>query len=66
MDEAIDLADRIAADRTWFTHMTHDILHAELEANLPAGMELSFDGMIIDAVSMSRAAKDETTTHEQA
>lgn len=57
VDEAIDLAERIEADRTWFTHMTHDILHAELEPNLPTGMSLSHDGLIIDAVAHHRAAK---------
>jgi hypothetical protein len=28
-----------------FTHMTHDVRHAELSTRLPAGVELGFDGM---------------------
>ncbi|MHC5002332.1 MAG: MBL fold metallo-hydrolase [Planctomycetota bacterium] len=47
VDEAIDVADRIGARRTFFTHMTHDILHADLDARLPDGMALSHDGLEI-------------------
>lgn len=47
VDEAIDAADRIAAERTFFTHMTHDIRHATLDARLPGGMALSYDGLVI-------------------
>ena len=31
-----------------FVHMTHDIRHAELEARLPPGMNLGYDGMTLD------------------
>jgi phosphoribosyl 1,2-cyclic phosphate phosphodiesterase len=47
VDEAVDAATRIAADRTWFIHMTHDICHAELDAELPEGMALAHDGLVI-------------------
>jgi phosphoribosyl 1,2-cyclic phosphate phosphodiesterase len=50
VDEAIGAADRIGADRTWFIHMTHDILHADLDPRLPAGMALAHDGLVIDAL----------------
>lgn len=43
--ESLDVASRIGARRTVFTHMTHDIRHAEVSARLPAGVELGFDGM---------------------
>ena len=45
LTESLDAAARIAARRTVFTHMTHDIRHAEHAARLPAGVELGFDGM---------------------
>lgn len=45
VDEAIAAATNIAAKRTYFTHMTHDIMHAELDPQLPAGMRLAFDGL---------------------
>ena len=47
VDEAIAAAEQIAAKRTFFTHMTHDIRHAELDPQLPAGMALAFDGLTI-------------------
>lgn len=43
--EALDAAGRIGARRTVFTHMTHDVRHADVSARLPAGVELGFDGM---------------------
>jgi len=39
------VAGRLRARRTVFTHMTHDVRHAELSARLPAGVELGYDGM---------------------
>jgi phosphoribosyl 1,2-cyclic phosphate phosphodiesterase len=45
LSESLDVAAQLAARRTVFTHMTHDVRHAELSARLPAGVELGFDGM---------------------
>src|SRR5690606_23854143 len=45
VDEAIESAGRIGASRTWFIHMTHEILHRDLDARLPAGMALAYDGL---------------------
>jgi len=47
VDEAINAAGEIGAGQTWFTHMTHDISHAELDPKLPAGMNLAYDGLVI-------------------
>lgn len=47
VDEAIDVAMRIGAGRTYFTHMTHDIRHADLDPKLPEGMALAYDGLIL-------------------
>lgn len=46
-DEAIEAAKRIGAERTYFTHMTHDIVHDEAEAKLPEGIKLAYDGLKI-------------------
>jgi phosphoribosyl 1,2-cyclic phosphate phosphodiesterase len=48
VDEATAVAQRIGAAQTWFTHMTHDISHAELSARLPAGVALAYDGLVLD------------------
>lgn len=43
--EAIAVARRIGAERTFLTHLTHRDAHAELEAELPAGIAPAFDGL---------------------
>jgi phosphoribosyl 1,2-cyclic phosphate phosphodiesterase len=53
VDEAIETAERVGADRTWFIHMTHDILHGDLDERLPEGMALSYDGLVIDSGAVS-------------
>jgi len=45
LDEALGAASESGARRTVFTHMTHDVRHAELSARLPAGVELGYDGL---------------------
>lgn len=47
-DEAIEASQRIGAEKTFFTHMTHDIVHAEAEAKLPDGIRLAYDGLMIE------------------
>lgn len=46
--EAVEAARRIAAPRTWFTHMCHDLGHAETCERLPAGMALAYDGLVVE------------------
>lgn len=43
--EAIAVARRIGAERTYLTHLTHNDAHAELEAELPSGIAPAFDGL---------------------
>ena len=45
--EAIRVAAAIGAERTFLTHLTHDNLHADLEAELPRGIAPAFDGLTI-------------------
>jgi phosphoribosyl 1,2-cyclic phosphate phosphodiesterase len=48
VDEAIAAASRIGAERTWLTHICHDLGHAATCASLPAGVELAYDGLVIE------------------
>ena len=41
--EAVDMARRIGARRTFFVHMSTGVRHAEVQARLPAGMMLDYD-----------------------
>lgn len=45
LGEAVEMAARIGAARTFFTHMCHDLGHAATCATLPAGMTLAYDGL---------------------
>jgi phosphoribosyl 1,2-cyclic phosphate phosphodiesterase len=48
LKEAIAAASRIAPRRTCFTHMCHDLAHEATCARLPAGMELAYDGLVVN------------------
>jgi phosphoribosyl 1,2-cyclic phosphate phosphodiesterase len=48
VSEAIAAAARIGADRTYLTHISHDLGHAATCARLPRGVELAYDGLVLD------------------
>jgi phosphoribosyl 1,2-cyclic phosphate phosphodiesterase len=47
LDEAVAVAERVAARRTLFVHMAHDIDHAAMSARLPRGVEFAYDGLLV-------------------
>ena len=48
LDEAVAVASRLRAGRTFFTHMCHDLAHEATNARLPQGMALAYDGLVLD------------------
>lgn len=47
LEQAVAAARRIGATRTFFTHIAHELRHAETNAELPAGMALAHDGLVL-------------------
>jgi phosphoribosyl 1,2-cyclic phosphate phosphodiesterase len=47
VEQAVRWANRIRARQTWFTHISHDLGHAETNSRLPEGMALAHDGLTI-------------------
>ncbi len=45
VDEAIEVIREISPKRAFLTHLCHDIDHAKVDAQLPAGIELAYDGL---------------------
>lgn len=45
--EALEVAARVGARRTLLVHMSHELGHAATAAGLPAGVELSHDGLAV-------------------
>jgi phosphoribosyl 1,2-cyclic phosphate phosphodiesterase len=48
VEQALAAAARIGAARTYFTHISHDLGHAATCARLPRGVELAYDGLILE------------------
>jgi phosphoribosyl 1,2-cyclic phosphate phosphodiesterase len=49
VDEALQVIQKVAPRRAFLTHMTHDLGHAATSARLPPGVELAYDGLVLDA-----------------
>lgn len=47
--EAIRIAERVGAETTYFTHISHQLgLHKKVDASLPAGTHLAYDTLSIE------------------
>lgn len=45
LEESVQAAKRINAKQTYFTHMTHDLMHDTTNALLPPNIQLGYDGL---------------------
>ena len=48
LDGAVAQARRIGARRTLFTHLGHEMPHAAISRALPEGIELAYDGQVLE------------------
>ena len=46
--EAVDAVRRMRAERAYLTHISHDLGHIATNAQLPAGIELAYDGLVVE------------------
>ena len=46
--QAVACAKEIGARETWLIHLTHEVLHEEVEATLPEGVRLAYDGLVLE------------------
>lgn len=49
LDQAVQVAARVGAHRTWLVHMSHDLAHEATNAGLPEGVALAHDGLVLGA-----------------
>jgi len=47
-DEAAAIAARLQVERCYLTHLSHEVEHERASALLPEGVELSYDGLILE------------------
>jgi phosphoribosyl 1,2-cyclic phosphate phosphodiesterase len=49
LEEAIALVQELQIPQAYFTHISHQLgKHAEVEKNLPAGIHLAYDGLVLE------------------
>lgn len=48
VDEAIDFANQLKAEKAWLTHVSHELEHQHTNAYLPPHMCLAYDGLELE------------------
>jgi phosphoribosyl 1,2-cyclic phosphate phosphodiesterase len=48
IENSLKIVEQLQPKRTFFTHISHDLPHAETNKSLPAGVELAYDGLQLD------------------
>jgi phosphoribosyl 1,2-cyclic phosphate phosphodiesterase len=49
LNEAIEFAQKIDAEKTYFTHISHKLgKHIDVSKELPKGIELAYDGLVLE------------------
>jgi len=48
LSEALDVVSRIKPERAYFTHICHELSHEATCRRLPAGVQLAYDGLVLE------------------
>lgn len=51
VEQSLETVRKLSPDRAYFTHISHDLLHARVEAQLPPNVHLAYDGLEIELSS---------------
>lgn len=49
LDAALGYIERLAPGRALLTHISHDIMHSEYESRLPEGVQIAYDGLVVES-----------------
>jgi len=49
LDQALAEIERLAPDTAYLTHLSHEFEHGELEKELPDGVHVAYDGLVLEA-----------------
>jgi phosphoribosyl 1,2-cyclic phosphate phosphodiesterase len=47
ISQAVQVAEQVGADQSFLVHMSHEIGHAQTQAELPTGVWLAYDGLVL-------------------
>ncbi len=48
LDEAVAFAQKIGAEKTWLTHIAHELDHDKTNASLPENIRMAYDGLALE------------------
>ncbi len=54
IDEALHVAHEVGAHVSYFTHLTHDLLHEPTDAELPENVHLAYDGLVLGSTPIPK------------
>jgi phosphoribosyl 1,2-cyclic phosphate phosphodiesterase len=46
--ESLKIVEQLKSQRTYFVHMSHDVEHHDTNSRLPEGVELAYDGLVVE------------------
>jgi phosphoribosyl 1,2-cyclic phosphate phosphodiesterase len=56
VEQALEVAAELQPARTFFTHIAHNLGHAEVERGLPPSVRLAYDGLVLNVSETDDAA----------
>lgn len=53
VDQALEVIDQVKPKQAYLTHIAHEIEHAEVDTQLPDGVNLAFDSLCVDVSDLA-------------